>query len=517
MVAALDDSADEKARATTGGDRPQTIAAEDSAVSTFLKANLPRVETASEGLAETLPQPGIQLAQASAVLAHAVTAAGQEAAPGAATDSNSGTASVAAHSWHSKPGAAGRPATAKSTPLQAGLPPLNDGSTAIAAQFFQPVQPAMMAKAPAGSASQLSTVYPPNANAAARPVILPSNQGSRVSVPNGAIPGQKTEPSMQDGAGDLLETPASAADRSPASHLVIASHSPETTVDPLALTNAGQASSQPTVSSKGVSGVIPVEPSTSSAVDNAAVSSLSSVSDAETVKPQIAAARAGSGPGSVRVNRSVDSQLNPATVDGMHGQLNGAAAGSAVVRDTASVLPSNPGPGASAQIASSMSTADTFSALDGASGSMRPTWIHAGAHQAEAGFEDPALGWVSVRAGVNAGGISAVVVPGSTDATEALGAHMAGLHDYLAEQHSPVETLTLGMAVNSGTDAGLSQGMQNQGQQQSAQDNTANAPAMSSIQPAARAAVPTQATHMSSDESPAVQLGSGGRHISVMA
>jgi hypothetical protein len=497
--------------------RPQTIAAEDSVVSSFLKGNLPRVETASQVLTESLPQPGIQLAQASAVLAHPVTVAGQEAAPGAATDSNSGTASVAAHSWHAKPSVVDRPAAAMSTPMQAGLPPLNDGSTAIAAQFFQPVQPAMMAKTPASNATQLSTVYPPNENAAAHPVILPSNQGSRVSVPNGAIPGQKTEPSMQNGAGDLLETPASAADRSPASHLVIASHSPETTVDSLALTNAGQASSQPAASSKCVSGVAPVNPSTSSAVDNAAVTSLSSVSNAETVKPQIAAARTGSGSGSVRVNRSVDSPLNPATVDGMHGQLNGAAPESAVVRDTASVLPSNPGPGASVQIASSTSTSDTFSALDGASGSMRPTWIHAGAHQAEAGFEDPALGWVSVRAGVNAGGISAVVVPASADATEALGAHMAGLHDYLAEQHSPVETLTLGTAVNSGTDAGLNQGMQNQGQQQSAQDNTANAPAMSSIQPAAHAAAPAQATHMSGDESPAIQLGSGGKHISVMA
>jgi hypothetical protein len=91
---------------------------------------------------------------------------------------------------------------------------------------------------------------------------------------------------------------------------------------------------------------------------------------------------------------------------------------------------------------------------------------------------------------------------------------MAGLHDYLAEQHSPIETLTLASSQNSGTDGGLHQGMQHQGQQQSAQDNRADAQALSTIAPATTLA---QATHISSDESPATQPGSGGRYISVMA
>jgi hypothetical protein len=492
MVAALDDSADEKAPTTTEAGRPQTIATDDSAVSSFLKGNPPRMETASQVFTGTLPQPGIQFAQASVVLARPVTVAGQETATEAQKESVANAASDAAHSVLAKPGVADRPAATKSTPLQSSLPPLNDGSTAIAAMFYQPVQPAIMAKTPASSASQLPTVYTSNANAGAYLAIRPA------------------------------ESLVSDADGSSASHIVIANHPSETTVEPPAPIADGQASNQPAASSKAISAMVPVGPSMSAAVDNGVVGSLSSVSDAEAVRPQFAVARTGNGSGSVRVNRPVDSQLNLTAVQGIPSELNAATAGSAVVRDTDSVMHSNPGPGVSVQTASSTSTAETFSALDGASNSMQPTWIHAGAHQAEAGFEDPALGWVSVRAGVNAGGISAVVVPGSADAIEALGAHMAGLHDYLAEQHSPVGTLTLGTAENSGTDTGLNQGTQHQGtqhqgQQQSAQDNPANAQALSSIQPASTATASARATLMSRDESPAIQFGAGGRRISVMA
>jgi hypothetical protein len=109
------------------------------------------------------------------------------------------------------------------------------------------------------------------------------------------------------------------------------------------------------------------------------------------------------------------------------------------------------------------SAVETFSALDGEPGSLKATWVHAGPRQAEAGFEDPALGWVSVRAGLSGGGISAVVVPDSAAATQALGMHMAGLHDYLAQQHSSVDTLTLGTAQHSGADAGMNQQSQQQG------------------------------------------------------
>jgi hypothetical protein len=55
---------------------------------------------------------------------------------------------------------------------------------------------------------------------------------------------------------------------------------------------------------------------------------------------------------------------------------------------------------------------------------------------------------------VNGGGVHATLMPASPDAAQALGGHMAGLNAYLAEEHTPVETLTLAMPAGRGADAG---------------------------------------------------------------
>jgi len=102
---------------------------------------------------------------------------------------------------------------------------------------------------------------------------------------------------------------------------------------------------------------------------------------------------------------------------------------------------------------------DPFAALDAGTAPGKPAWIHAGAQQAEAGFQDPALGWVGVRADMSGGGVHAALVPGSADAALALGGHLAGLNSYLAEQHTPVETLTLAAPEARGTGPGMEQGM----------------------------------------------------------
>jgi len=251
-------------------------------------------------------------------------------------------------------------------------------------------------------------------------------------------------------------------------------------------------------------------------MDSEAVGSLSSLPDGEAVRAQIAPARTTAGAQSVRGHLAGDSQFSPTAIEGIHNQLSSPTAGSALVRETGIVLPSYPGLQPAAQAASGVSTAETFSALDGADNSMHATWIHAGAHQAEAGFEDPSLGWVSVRAGLNAGSINAVVVPGSADATQALGAHMAGLHDYLREQHSPVENLTMEPAQNYGSDASSNQEMHHQGQQQSAPDSADRSPALSPHQASSSAAL-AEVPHSSVNESPAVLPAPGGRYISVMA
>ncbi|WP_157439691.1 hypothetical protein [Terracidiphilus gabretensis] len=78
---------------------------------------------------------------------------------------------------------------------------------------------------------------------------------------------------------------------------------------------------------------------------------------------------------------------------------------------------------------------DTFAALDADPGQPATTWTHTSPRQVEAGYQDPALGWVSVRADLTAGGLHASVVPNSPEAAQALGNHLAGLNAYLAEYH----------------------------------------------------------------------------------
>lgn len=99
---------------------------------------------------------------------------------------------------------------------------------------------------------------------------------------------------------------------------------------------------------------------------------------------------------------------------------------------------------------------DTFAEMDGGTSGAPTTWIHAGAHRAEAGFQDPTLGWVGVRADVGADGIHASLVPGTANAAEVLGGQLAGLNAHLAAQHTAVDTVTL--ASPEGREAGGAMG-----------------------------------------------------------
>ena len=164
--------------------------------------------------------------------------------------------------------------------------------------------------------------------------------------------------------------------------------------------------------------------------------------------------------------------------------------------------------------AHSSGTHETFSALDGADSAARASWVHAGAHHAEAGFEDPSLGWVAVRAGVSGGGISATILPGSADASQALGAHMAGLNEYLAEHHTPVESLTLAAQQHAGGDAGMGQGAEQQGRQQTGEGIR---PAPGDAMRGRVAETGAQVSLTGIDGSEGMRSGSGGRYISVVA
>lgn len=117
---------------------------------------------------------------------------------------------------------------------------------------------------------------------------------------------------------------------------------------------------------------------------------------------------------------------------------------------------------------------ETFAALDGATG-QSTSWVHAGPRSAEAGFEDPTLGWIGVRADMGADGVHAAVVPGTPAAAAELGAHMAGLSTYLSEHRAGVEILTLASPESyAGSDSGFHRGTQQGSGQDPAGQNAAN-------------------------------------------
>lgn len=168
---------------------------------------------------------------------------------------------------------------------------------------------------------------------------------------------------------------------------------------------------------------------------------------------------------------------------------------------------------------------ETFAALDAEGATGKSTWIHTGAQRAEAGIQDPELGWVGVRVDMGSGGVHASLVPGSADAAQALGGHLAGLNSYLSDHHTPVETLTLAVPESgwSGQGAGAGQSM-GQGQADQHGENaggSAEAGATSSLSssPDSRTAAESRTSFQGFEElkvdTSTVQLE--GTHISVLA
>lgn len=105
-------------------------------------------------------------------------------------------------------------------------------------------------------------------------------------------------------------------------------------------------------------------------------------------------------------------------------------------------------------------TSDPFASLD--TGSAVPAqWTSVGAHRAEAGFLDPALGWVGVRADAAGPSLHATVLPVTSEAAQVLATHLGGLQSYLAEHHAPAATISLadpGMSFTAHADSGSQQG-----------------------------------------------------------
>jgi hypothetical protein len=122
---------------------------------------------------------------------------------------------------------------------------------------------------------------------------------------------------------------------------------------------------------------------------------------------------------------------------------------------------------------------NTIEALDGSLHTADPRWIQAGGHRAEAGYQDPSLGWVSVRAEMGSGGgVHASVIPSSSDAAQVLNGHLSGLDAHLANQHLPVHPVTISLSQESQFSSGPGDGNQreygghtNQNNQQASPDD----------------------------------------------
>lgn len=102
---------------------------------------------------------------------------------------------------------------------------------------------------------------------------------------------------------------------------------------------------------------------------------------------------------------------------------------------------------------------DVFAALDGES-APAATWIHAGPQRAEAGYLDPSLGWVGVRAEFSANALHANIVPATAEAAQMLNTHLAGLNAYMAD-HPTAAAVSMGAPDTSGwsSAANAGQGM----------------------------------------------------------
>jgi len=212
----------------------------------------------------------------------------------------------------------------------------------------------------------------------------------------------------------------------------------------------------------------------------------------------------------------------------LQGQSGGPAAdASTLVRDPAGARGTTSAMGGNALgspgVAAGSASHNTFTALDAGTPPGTPSWIHAGAQRAEAGFQDQSLGWVGVRADVSGGGVHATLLPGSAEAAQALGGHLAGLNAYLAEEHTPVETLTL--ALPGGREAGLGAGQNasqdmNQGMNQGAgQNGSPESPANPQpVMPVTATAIPVEIPVLAGRlDAAAGNPGYEGAHISVMA
>jgi hypothetical protein len=161
--------------------------------------------------------------------------------------------------------------------------------------------------------------------------------------------------------------------------------------------------------------------------------------------------------------------------------------------------------------------AQTFAALDAQPPAPPATWIHAGATRAEAGYLDPSLGWVAVRADNSGAALHAAIVPSSPEAAEVLSSHLAGLNTYLADHHGAEAQLSISAPETGHSlagDSGFDPRGQQSGQQPQRDGQPSAAPASTSAPPSVEDVVPGP---LSAGVSTAAAPAWYGGHISVIA
>lgn len=159
---------------------------------------------------------------------------------------------------------------------------------------------------------------------------------------------------------------------------------------------------------------------------------------------------------------------------------------------------------------------DTFAALDSEPPAPPATWIHAGPTRAEAGYLDPSLGWVGVRADVSGNTVHASIMPASAEAAQALGSHLEGLNSYLADHRVAAAQLTMAPSPSSQSfagNSGFNPSGQQAGQEQRGGEPFAGSGSDSTVTHTADVA---SVSPVAGFETLAVPAWSGG-HISVIA
>lgn len=113
---------------------------------------------------------------------------------------------------------------------------------------------------------------------------------------------------------------------------------------------------------------------------------------------------------------------------------------------------------------------EALAALD-AQATPNASWVRADAHHAEAGYLDPALGWVGVRAETAGAALHATIVPPTADAAQMLAFHLPALSAYLTDHHATATQVSMAAPEMGTSGQGNHHEMSRDGTQQNAPQN----------------------------------------------